>query len=39
MNIINIVNRMLYPNKYSSDAYINYIKKLGGGSRKKLLYF
>lgn len=38
MNIINIVNRMLYPNKYSSDAYINYIKKLGG-SREKLLYF
>ena len=39
MNIINIVNRMLYPNKYSSDAYINYIKKLGGGVGKNCYIF
>lgn len=39
MGIVRILNKLLYPYTYSSDAYINYIRKRGGGSWKELLYF
>lgn len=35
MKITNFINKILYPTRYSSDAYIKHMKKLGvkmGGS-------
>lgn len=30
MGIVKLVNKLLYPNTYSSDAYVKYIQKSGG---------
>lgn len=29
MRIINFINKILYPTRYSSDAYIKHMKKIG----------
>ena len=38
MVIARILNRLLYPHTYSSDGYIDYIRKRGGIVGGKLLY-
>ena len=34
MGILNLVNKLLYPNTYSSDAYVKYIQRSGGTTGK-----
>lgn len=29
MRIINFINKILYPTRYSSDAYIKHMRKIG----------